>query len=113
MTRREFSAPVKKAARKRANGYCEGCGQPLGPHNPPEVDHDKEDWEGGEPTLENAKVLGRKCCHRFKTKAATTRRAKADRAAKKHQGIKPKGKKLKSRNTFHASPSNVKRIDLL
>jgi hypothetical protein len=88
--RHDFSAPVQRAARKRANGFCEGCGLPTGPHNPPEVDHDKEDWEGGLPTLENAKVLGRKCCHRFKTAAATTRRAKADRAGNKHLDIKPR-----------------------
>lgn len=90
--RRDFPESVKKAARARANGFCEGkgCGQRTGPHNPPEVDHDKEDWEGGEPVLENAIVLGRKCCHDRKTAAATKRRAKADRAKKIHLGIKPR-----------------------
>lgn len=86
--RRNFPASVTKAARKRANGCCEGCGLPTGPHNPPEVDHKIEDWEHGEPTLENAQVLGRKCCHGRKSAAATTRRAKADRAGKFHLGTK-------------------------
>lgn len=88
--RRNFPAKVIKAALRRANGKCEGCGLPTGPHNPPEVDHDKEDWEQGEPILANAKVLGEKCCHRFKSAAATTRRAKADAARKVHLGQKPK-----------------------
>ena len=88
MTRRNFPAKVKRAALKRANGRCEGCGVPTGPHNPPDVDHDKEDWEGGEPVLENAVVRGRKCCHQRKSAAATTRRAKADAAGKFHLGIK-------------------------
>lgn len=86
--RRDFPASIKKAARKRANGFCEGCGLPTGPHNPPEVDHDKEDWEGGEPVLENAVVRGRKCCHQKKTAAATTRRAKADATGRFHLATK-------------------------
>lgn len=94
--RRDFPESVKKEARKRANGFCEGkdCGLPTGPHNPPEVDHILEDWEGGEPVLENAQVLGRKCCHRFKSAAATTRRAKADAAGKFHLGIKPRSRQI-------------------
>jgi 5-methylcytosine-specific restriction protein A len=92
MPRRNFSASVKKAAHARANGRCEKCGQPTGPHNPPEVDHIREDWETGEPTLENAQVLGKKCCHAPKSAAATERRSNADRMKRKHEGTWPKTK---------------------
>lgn len=88
--RRNFSRSIIKEARARANGFCEGegCGQPFGPHNPPEVHHITEDWEGGEPVLENAQVLGRKCCHKAITAKATKRRAKADRQGKSYDGTK-------------------------
>ncbi len=90
--RRNFPRPVIKEAKARANGHCEGenCGQPFGPHNPPEVHHVKEDWEGGEPVLENAQVLGRKCCHKYITALATKRRAKADRQKANHMDQKAK-----------------------
>jgi hypothetical protein len=88
--RRNFPAKIKRQALARAAGKCEKCHVPTGPHNPPEVDHDKEDWEGGEPVLENAVVLGRKCCHETKTAAATSRRAKADAARARHLDQKPK-----------------------
>lgn len=88
--RRNFSQKTIKEARTRANGHCEGdgCGQPFGPHNPPEVHHIVEDWEGGEPVLENAQVLGRKCCHVAITAKATKRRAKADRQQARHLDTK-------------------------
>lgn len=88
--RRNFSRSTIKEARARANGHCEGegCGQPFGPHNPPEVHHKVEDWEGGEPVLENAQVLGRKCCHLRITAKATARRAKADRQQAQYLGTK-------------------------
>lgn len=82
MTRREFSVSVQRAAAKRSNGLCEGCGQPLviGQYN---YDHDKPDGLGGEPTLENCKVL---CvpCHKVKThEHDNPRMQKADRQHRK------------------------------
>lgn len=91
--RLEFDAATKKAARKRANGFCEGkgCGAALGPQNPGEVDHIEECWEGGDNSLGNAQVLGRKCgCHPKKTAEAAARRAKADRQKARHEDTKPK-----------------------
>lgn len=65
MARSEFSSRVKRDAAARANGRCENCTARLrygGFH----YDHDLPDWLGGEPTLENCRVL---CltCHKLKT----------------------------------------------
>jgi hypothetical protein len=88
--RKNFSVKDKRAGIKRANGHCEGCGLPFSAANPPECDHDKEDWEGGDASLENMKVLGKKCCHTDKSAAATGRRAKADMVRKKNvENIRP------------------------
>jgi len=66
MTRREFSKRVKRDAAMRANGRCEGCGKKLG-FGDHHYDHDNPDATGGEPTLENCRVL---CiaCHKAKTR---------------------------------------------
>lgn len=65
MSRREFPAKVKAQAFDRAAGKCEGCGTRLcvGKFH---YDHDLPDWLGGEPTLDNCRVL---ClgCHGEKT----------------------------------------------
>lgn len=82
MARREFSMAVKKAAAARANKLCEGCGGKLhagGYH----YDHDVADGLGGEPTLENCRVL---ClpCHKVKTiEHDNPRMQKADRQRNK------------------------------
>jgi hypothetical protein len=88
--RRNFPAKAKRAALARAKGKCEKCGTPTGPGNPPEIHHAVSDWMGGKPVLENAIVLGRKCCHRFITAAEAAPRAKADRARKSFLAQKPK-----------------------
>jgi 5-methylcytosine-specific restriction protein A len=83
MSRREFSVSVQKKAARRANGVCEGgCGLGLvnGQYN---YDHDIPDGLGGEPTLENCRVL---CltCHRKKThEQDNPRMQKADRQSRK------------------------------
>ncbi len=63
--RREFSKTVRVKAAERAKGCCEACGKKLavGEFH---YDHDTPDGLGGEPTLENCKVL---ClpCHKVKT----------------------------------------------
>jgi 5-methylcytosine-specific restriction enzyme A len=93
--RREFPAKVKLAAWTRCNGNCEGCGRKI--VGLPEYDHDKPDGLGGEPTIENCKVL---CgmCHRLKTHEHDRPiMAKADRQKKSAAGIKRKYKWPKRR----------------
>jgi 5-methylcytosine-specific restriction endonuclease McrA len=88
--RREFSAKVKLAAWTRCSGNCEGCGRKI--VGLPEYDHDKPDGLGGEPTLENCKVL---CgmCHRIKThQYDNPRMTKADNQKKSAANIKRKYK---------------------
>jgi len=86
--RKEFPRSVKVAAIKRAmiNGvvYCELCKLPAKKW---EIDHVKEDWLGGEPTLENAAVA---CveCHKRKTQADAPVRAKTLRVEAAALGIK-------------------------
>lgn len=85
--RREFSAKVKADAAIRANGHCEGCSRRLlaGDFH---YDHEIPDGLGGEPTLENCRVLCRSC-HKLKTtKADVPRIAKAKRNFRKARGIK-------------------------
>ena len=86
--RRDIPERIKKLARARAAGLCENCHTATGPSNPPDVDHRKADSEGGEPTLENAWVLGRKCCHDTKTALEAKRRAKANRQRARHLDTK-------------------------
>jgi hypothetical protein len=70
--RREFPKSVKRDAAARANGKCEQCGKRLdfGEYH---YDHDLPDFLGGEPVLDNCRVL---CvvCHKAKTKAVDTPR---------------------------------------
>ena len=85
--RREFSKKVKAEAALRAKDKCEGCGAGT-KHKPVHFDHDLADDLGGEPTLENCKVL---ClpCHREKTKSIDMPRiAKGRRIRKREMGIK-------------------------
>lgn len=97
--RREFPAKVKLAAydRCRINGkpHCERCGKRI--LGLPEYDHDLPDGLGGEPTLENCKVL---CgtCHRKKTgEEDVPMMAKADRVKRKAAGVRRKRKWPKRR----------------
>jgi 5-methylcytosine-specific restriction enzyme A len=87
--RREFPAKVKVAAFQRAGGRCESCTAPLFPGKFA-YDHIVPDALGGEPVLENCKVL---CgaCHGGKTaKQDVPAIAKADRQRARHLGAKPK-----------------------
>ncbi len=94
MSRREFSKPVKRAARDRAAGHCEGT-RPDGLRCDAVLqdgrfhyDHDIPDGLGGEPELWNCKVL---ClvCHGIKTaKRDVPTIAKAKRVADRFNGIK-------------------------
>lgn len=86
--RREFPKDVRIAAFRRANGRCEGrCGGRLyvGKYH---YDHVISDALGGEPILENCRVL---CiaCHGEKTSHQDVPRiAKADRQLASFAGIK-------------------------
>ena len=83
--RREFSKHVRVAAFKRANGHCEECTAKLYPGHI-EYDHDKEDTFGGEPTLENCRVLC-SACHSRKTRKRAAVIAKSNRVRNKAAGI--------------------------
>lgn len=85
MSRQEFSKRTKLDAFRRANGRCEQCTAPLFPGKF-EYDHVTEDTFGGEPALDNCKVL---ClaCHDTKTKSRSPIIAKSNRVRNRHIGI--------------------------
>jgi 5-methylcytosine-specific restriction protein A len=105
--RKEFPARVKAAALKRCSDgdgipRCETCGGPLRGGNT-FYDHDTPDGLGGEPTLENCRVL---CgpCHNAKTFGEDNpRMAKADAVRKKHYGITKKKRKIPGKR-FNGDP---------
>jgi len=93
MARKEFSKEVRRAAVKRAAGYCEGklpngcrCEWPLS-LGKWAIDHINPDGLTGEPTLANAQVLCQ-ACHKVKTAADVKNIAKAKRRSDDHLGIK-------------------------
>jgi 5-methylcytosine-specific restriction enzyme A len=86
--RREFPKPVKREALRRAAGKCESpsCRALFGVKF--HFDHDIADGLGGEPTLENCKVLCH-ACHGEKTaKHDVPLIAKVKRIQDRHNGIK-------------------------
>ena len=90
--RREFSTRVKLAAWERCQRdgkpHCEDCGLRI--VGVPEYDHSRPDGLGGEPTLENCRVLCGKC-HRHKThQVDRPMMTKADNVKKSNAGIKRK-----------------------
>lgn len=87
MNRREFPPKVKVAAFERAGSFCEGCTGRLYPGKF-DYDHIQPAAFGGEPTLENCKVL---CvaCHSEKTGTQDIPAiAKSNRVRRRHVGIK-------------------------
>jgi len=85
--RREFSAKVKEAAYTRSKGHCESCSRQLSPGDI-HYDHDNPDANGGEPTLENCRVLCRSC-HKIKTTTVDVPRiAKLKRNRRRNYGIR-------------------------
>lgn len=99
--RQEFAAAVKRAAFRRCcrdgKPYCEGCGIELVSGNT-EYEHVQPDGLGGDPTLDNCKVLCRKSCARTKTDTEDNpRMAKADRVLRKAFGLAPKRSRLQGR----------------
>jgi 5-methylcytosine-specific restriction enzyme A len=87
MARSEFPAKVKREAWDRCKGLCDGCTAKLFPGRY-QFDHDRADGLGGEPTIENCKVLCTSC-HDVKThKHDRPIMQKADNIKAKHLGIK-------------------------
>lgn len=83
--RREFSPKIRLAAFERAKGHCEKCTAKLytGKFH---YDHDLPDAFGGEPTLENCRVLCIACHSEKTTKADVPAIAKSNRTRLKHIG---------------------------
>lgn len=88
MARREFSRSIKLAVIKRATRdglvLCEGCGALTKKW---QIDHRRADGLLGEPTLENAQLLG-PCCYGPKNAADTTAIAQAKRREARHVGAR-------------------------
>ena len=89
--RHEFSAKVKAAAALRADGHCEQCTRKLmtGDYH---YDHDIPDGLGGDPTLDNCRVLCRSCHSAKSTLKDIPRIAKAKRNYSKARGIRKPSK---------------------
>jgi len=84
--RSEFSSKIRKAAWERCKGLCEGCTAKLFPGRF-QFDHTKPDGLGGEPTLDNCKVLCT-ACHTVKTvEQDRPLMQKADNIRAKHFGL--------------------------
>lgn len=100
--RKEFKKAVKAAAFIRAHNECERCHVSI-KHRPFHYDHDLPDDLGGEPTLENCRVL---CvtCHKEKTaKVDMPRIAKGRRIREKRMRIK-KPRKITRWRRFDGTP---------
>lgn len=105
--RREFSKAVKRDALRRADKKCEGenCGALFGMKF--HFDHVIADGLGGEPTLENCKVLCH-ACHADKTrKHDVPLIAKVKRISDKHNGIRTTTQKIQSAGFRKAQPQRT------
>lgn len=90
--RREFPRKVKAQAFERSQGNCEGCGARLRVGEA-EYDHHLADVLGGEPTLDNCRVLCR-LCHKDATASLVKDLRKSDRIRDRTSGA------LKSKRGF-------------
>lgn len=89
MSRSEFPKSVRLAAFERAGGVCQcGCQQPL---CTPEYDHHPVPAGlGGPNTLENCRVLNKRCHRKLTTQYDTPRVKKATRVFEKRINARPK-----------------------
>lgn len=93
-SRREFSRKTRALIFARAGGKCEKCAAVL-KVGEGEVDHILPCELGGEPTVDNGRLLCR-VCHREKTAGDVRQIRKSDRQRDRNSGvIRPAGK-LKS-----------------
>ena len=87
--RREFSRAIKVAVVRRATKdgvtYCEGCGALAKKW---QIDHVRADGLLGEPTLENAQLLG-SCCYGPKNAEDAGYVAEAKRREQRDLGLRP------------------------
>jgi hypothetical protein len=103
--RREFPRSVKVAAIRRATKdgvtYCEGCSAIAKTWR---IDHRRADGLLGEPTLENAQLLG-PCCYVRKDAQDARLIGLAKRQEAYHLGIeKPGKKKMRSKPRKERQP---------
>jgi 5-methylcytosine-specific restriction endonuclease McrA len=103
--RREFPKQVKRDALKRAAKCCEACSLPFGVKF--HFDHDIADGLGGEPTLENCKVLCHGCHDEKTRKHDVPLIAKVKRISDKHNGIRSSRQKIQSAGFRKASPQRT------
>lgn len=92
VTRREFPAKVRALAFQRSGGNCEQCTARLMPGKF-RYDHTLPDFLGGEPTLDNCKVLCTSCDGVKTYEGDVPRIAKTKRQLARHIGAvaKPRG----------------------
>lgn len=102
--REEFSKAVKTAAWDRCKGRCESCTAKLFPGRFI-YDHDIPTALGGEPTLENCRVIC-DACDTAKTAKDQGVIAKARRCEEKHLGMQQKGQGW--RKTYRGRPIRQK-----
>lgn len=100
MTRREFPTKVRVAVIKRASDeqgriFCEACGALVKRF---QIDHIRPDGLLGEPTQENAQLLG-ECCFAPKNAKDTADIARAKRREAIDKGAKVRGRWGAGRNT--------------
>lgn len=109
--RAEFDVATQKAGFKRCNGFCEApwCGMKI-ELDRPEYHHRIEAALGGDNSLENMWVLHPRC-HRLISSGRAKPLAKVKSIIQKRAGIKAKGPKLQSRNTFAPFESNTKFLE--
>lgn len=87
--RQEFSKKVRLEAYQRSGGNCENCHARLYPGRFA-YDHDLADSMGGQPTLENCRVLCTSCHSRKTGTEDIPTIAKSNRVRSKHLGLKDK-----------------------
>lgn len=110
MSRREFSEKVRKAALARCGHRCEGLLAGSDERCPSDLrkrkfhfDHDLPDWFGGEPTLENCRVLCVECHHDKTAGVDIPAIAKAKRINLRDQGYR-KVSRLQGQGFRKSSP---------
>jgi 5-methylcytosine-specific restriction protein A len=90
MTRLEFSQATRKAAWKRAGGYCEcGCQRPFDLSHPkgcPDYHHRIEAFLGGDNSLDNCMCIRRDCHAAITATESAPKAAKVRREDKRRTG---------------------------
>jgi len=102
--RQEFPAKVKIAAWERAGGICE-CGCKLKIIGGVEYDHYPVPASlGGPGTLENCRVLAKKCHRRITAEKDIPELSKSDRIYEKRIGVRKSRSPMRDWRKFDGSP---------